>query len=88
MATSIRVLIVEDSEEDTELLVNELRRGGYDPVFERVDNESDMTIALEGSDWDVIISDFNMPQFTGIRALFLVQKYGFDIPFIVMSVSI
>lgn len=88
MATSIRVLIVEDSEEDTELLVNELRRGGYDPVFERVDNESDMTIALEGSDWDVIISDFNMPQFTGIRALFLVQKYGFDIPFIVMSGSI
>ncbi|MHB8482977.1 MAG: putative bifunctional diguanylate cyclase/phosphodiesterase [Nitrospiria bacterium] len=84
----IRILIVEDSEDDATLLVCELQRGGYDPVFKRVDTESAMKAALEEQIWDVVVSDYTMPHFNGLKALLLVQKYGLDLPFIIMSGSI
>ena len=51
------VLIVEDSEDDTLLMVRELQRGGFDPVFERVQTPDSMTAALQAQAWDLIISD-------------------------------
>ncbi len=85
MSAELRVLVIEDSEQDTALLLRELRKGGYAPVCERVETPSAMRVALEKQTWDVIISDFIMPQFSGIEALKLLQDTGMDVPFIVVS---
>jgi phosphoserine phosphatase RsbU/P len=57
MSRPLRVLIVEDSEDDTLLLVRELRRGDYDPIFVRVDNAADMKLALSEQQWDIVLAD-------------------------------
>ncbi len=88
MGLPLRVLIAEDSEDDTALLVGELRRGGYDPVFERVDTPAGMGAALAERTWDIVISDYSMPGFDGLAALGLLQKSGLDLPFIMVSGSI
>jgi len=85
MPKPLRVLIVEDSENDAILLMRELRRSGYTPIYQRVDNADDLRTSLDKDQWDVIISDFVMPQFSGLEALRLVREKGLDIPFIVTS---
>ncbi|MCZ7383067.1 MAG: PAS domain S-box protein [Candidatus Methanoperedens sp.] len=85
MGKPIRALIVEDSENDALLLLRELRRGGYDPAYERVDTPEAMSAALARQTWDIIISDYVMPRFSGMDALKLLQKSGFDLPFIIVS---
>jgi len=85
MPKPLRVLIVEDSENDALLLLRELRHIGYDPLFERVFTAKDLNAALEKQSWDVVISDFVMPQFGGLEALKLVKRKGLDIPFIITS---
>jgi len=85
MATPLRVLVVEDSEVDTMLILRELRRSGFEPVSERVDSTEAMTAALEGGSWDLIISDYALPQFGCAAALSLFQQRGLDIPFIIVS---
>ncbi len=85
MLDPLRVLIVEDSEDDTLLMVRELQRGGFDPVFERVQTPDSMTAALQARAWDLIISDYSMPQFGGGAALTLFKQQGLDIPFIAVS---
>ncbi len=85
MLDPLRVLIVEDSEDDTLLMVRELQRGGFDPVFERVQTPDSMTAALQAQAWDLIISDYSMPQFGGSAALSLFKQQGLDIPFIAVS---
>ena len=85
MSIPLRVLVVEDSEDDILLLLHELKRGGYDPFFKRVETAQSMKTALSGEKWDVIISDFIMPQFTGLSALKILKKSGLDIPFIIVS---
>lgn len=85
MSTELRVLIVEDSEQDTALLLRELRKGGYTPLYERVDTPYAMRAALEEQKWDVVICDFVMPQFSGLEALRVLQETSQDIPFIVVS---
>lgn len=85
MSKALRVLIVEDSEADALLLLRELRSGGYDPGFERVDNPDDMSKALGTREWDIIISDYVMPQFTGLAALQLMKEKALDLPFIIVS---
>ncbi len=85
MGKTLRVLVIEDSEEDTILLIRELQHGGYEPVFERVDTEKAMNAALNKQAWDIIISDYVMPEFSGLGALKLVQKKGLDLPFIIVS---
>src|SRR4051812_21214893 len=82
----IRVLLVEDSEEDALLIARELRRA-YDPYIERVASSPKMRDALEKY-WDVIISDFSMPGFDGLDALRLLQETKLDIPFIIVSGAI
>ncbi len=88
MSIPIRVLIVEDSEDDMLLILHELRKGGYDPDFVQVDNYSSMAEALSEQQWDVIISDYALPEFDGIKALKLLENKGHDIPFILVSGTI
>src|ERR671939_1135572 len=86
MGMPLRVLLVEDSEDDALLLVRMLRRGGYDPVWERVDSPAAMEAALDGGSWDLIISDHSMPGFSSLAALGLLRRKGFvDLPFIIVS---
>jgi two-component system sensor histidine kinase EvgS len=85
MAKPLQVLIVEDSENDALLLLRELRRSGYTPASERVDTAASLNAALEKQPWDVIISDFVMPQFSGLEALKMIRGKGFDVPIIIMS---
>jgi len=82
---ALRVLLVEDSDNDARLLVHELRQGDYEPVHERVDTPEAMAAALEKQDWDVVIADYVMPRFSGLEALKLLQDRGLDLPFIVVS---
>jgi len=88
MDNHLRVLIIEDSEDDAALLVRELRRGGYEPAHERVETADDLTAALDRQDWDIIIADYSMPRFNGITALKLVRARGLDVPFIFVSGTI
>jgi len=85
MAKPLRVLIVEDSEDDALLLVFELRRGDYSPVFRRVESYEAMRRALEQESWDLVISDYVLPGFSGLEALRLVRQSGLDLPFIIVS---
>jgi phosphoserine phosphatase RsbU/P len=85
MGKPLRVLIVEDSEDDALLLVFELRRGDYSPVARRVESFEAMQQALEEETWDVVISDYVLPGFSGLEALRLVRKSGLDLPFIIVS---
>lgn len=88
MGTPIRMLVVEDSEDDAMLLISELREAGYDPAFERVDTAKAMKAALATEPWDLVISDYSMPRFSASAALTLLQESGLDLPFIIVSGAI
>ncbi len=83
--SSLRLLLVEDSEADAALLLRELRRGGYAVTFERVESAGGMRAALSRGSWDIIISDCGMPSFNALTAVRMVREAGSDIPFIVLS---
>src|SRR5688572_3256003 len=85
MSVPLRVLMVEDSEEDAQLVVLELRRGGYQPQWVRVDTANATRDALRDSQWDVIISDYSMPSFSGLDALEILKSSGLDIPLLMVS---
>lgn len=85
MSKPLRVLLVEDSERDAALLLLYLRRGGYKPAVERVETAADMQARLEASEWDVIISDANLPNFSARAALEVLHASGRKVPFIVLS---
>jgi len=85
MGKPLHVLFVEDSEDDALLLIFELRRGDYSPVAKRVETIEALQQALEEETWDVVISDYVLPGFSGLEALKLVRKSGLDLPFIVVS---
>jgi len=88
MGTAIKVLIVEDSPDDAALVLRELRRGGYEPVSERVETAEAMNAALERAEWDVILSDYTMPHFSALQALETLKSKQLDIPFIIISGTI
>src|SRR5437899_4518314 len=81
----LRILMVEDSVEDTFFVVRELQRGGFNVTFERVDTHGSMLAALENGPWDLIISDYSMPAFGGPDALALYLDSGLEAPFIIVS---
>src|ERR1700743_2414026 len=85
MTKPINLLVVEDSENDTYLLMQELRRGGYAPTHSRVETAGDMSKALRLSEWDVVVSDYSMPRFNGAEALKLFTEQKLNIPFIFVS---
>src|SRR5215472_3138845 len=84
----IRVLIIEDSPDDAELIVLELKRGGYDPDYLRVDRAETMHEALQHGEWDLILSDYSLPHFTVGEALKLIEHNGSDLPFVIVSATI
>jgi diguanylate cyclase (GGDEF)-like protein/PAS domain S-box-containing protein len=84
----LRVLVIEDSENDTLLLVRELKRGGYDPTYTRVETAEAMEAAIDQEGWDVVVSDHSMPQFNSFKALDLLKTRGLDLPFIIVSGTI
>ena len=87
MTQSISVLMIEDSAEDAELIMRKLRRAAFDPDMRRVYTEADYLDALE-SNPDIILGDYKMPQFNGLRALELLKERHLAIPFILISGSI
>ncbi len=87
MSTKLKVLIVEDSAADAELALHELRRAGYDPEWKRVETEPEY-LAQIGQGWDIILSDYNLPEFSGPRALELLRERDPDFPFIIISGAI
>src|SRR6266576_4758770 len=88
MSIPLRLLIIEDCEDDALLAVRELRRAGYDVRFERVETAVAMAAALNERTWDLVIADYSLPQFSGTAALELLKSTGLDIPFIIISGSI
>ena len=88
MKLHLRVLIVEDSEDDMLLMLRELKRGGYTLDYTRVDTPASMQAALERQEWDIAIADYTLPAFSAPEALKLLQSQGLDIPFIIVSGTI
>jgi len=80
----LRVLHLEDSELDHELTLAHLARGGLRCEARRVDSEVEFLAAL-GEEWDAIISDYNLPGFSGLVALDLLKAEGLDVPFVLVS---
>ncbi len=83
--SSLRILLVEDSENDADLMLLALADAGLKVEGRRVDTEAAMRAALGGGAWDLVISDFNMPRFSATAALALLRQFDIDIPFIVVS---
>jgi signal transduction histidine kinase/DNA-binding response OmpR family regulator len=88
MSRSLNVLIVEDCEDDVLLLKRHLRQGGYQLHCSWVDTAPALNQALSEETWDVVISDYSLPSFTAIDALFMLQKKALDLPFIIVSGAI
>lgn len=85
MFSLLHVLIVDDSEDDTLLMVRALEKGNFKLYYQRVENAVEMNKALDARVWDMVLSDYSMPGFSGTDALALCQKKGFDVPFIIVS---
>jgi diguanylate cyclase (GGDEF)-like protein len=86
MSKLLRVLIIEDSEDDAELLAIALESGGYQVIHQRVDTRVDMETALSNSQpWDIVIADYSMPQFSAIAALEVLKEWQLDLPFVIVS---
>ncbi|MDZ8053589.1 MAG: PAS domain S-box protein [Aulosira sp. ZfuVER01] len=88
MLPYLNVLIVEDSEDDTLLLLRELYRSGYTVNYVRVDTADGMEAALNQQSWDIVIADYSLPAFSGLDALKLLQRQKLDLPFIIVSGTI
>src|SRR5882724_9157053 len=85
MNKTLRVLNVEDSERDATLVRRHLALAGYDVIAERVDTHAAMKAALEERHWDLILSDYTMPNFSALDALAVLEESGLDIPTIIIS---
>jgi two-component system, cell cycle sensor histidine kinase and response regulator CckA len=88
MNTPLQLLLVEDSESDAELVARALEKAGFDLSWKRVETAVDLRLALSEQTWDVVVSDYRMPQFSAPAALAIVQETGVDLPFIVVSGTI
>jgi two-component system, cell cycle sensor histidine kinase and response regulator CckA len=88
MTSQLRVLIVEDSEDDLLLLLRELRRGDYTLDYVRVETAVEMQAALDRQAWDIVIADYTLPRFSAPEALELLQQQQQDLPFIIVSGTI
>ena len=82
------MLVIEDSPNDAELILQQLASGGYDVVHERVQTAAALNAALARGTWDIVVSDYSMPSFTGLDALKIVKALGLDVPFVIVSGTI
>jgi PAS domain S-box-containing protein len=88
MKTTLRILVVEDSEDDALLELHLIKKAGFSVEYERVETAEEMKKLLKESTWDIILSDYAMPHFNGLEALSILKKSGIDIPFIIISGTI
>ncbi|MFZ4774327.1 MAG: PAS domain-containing protein [Terrimicrobiaceae bacterium] len=88
MSIPLRALIAEDSEEDTLLLLRELKRGGYEVTHERVETPEGLRAALAHGPWEILLCDYTFPRFSGKEALQIFKESGLDLPFIYVSGTI
>jgi signal transduction histidine kinase len=84
----LRLLLIEDSEDDAAILLRELRRGGFTVTPTRVQTAEELDQALDEGPWDVIIADYALPRFDGLTAFAQVQRRGLDVPFLIVSGTI
>lgn len=84
----LHLLLVEDSEDDEFLLLRHLKKSGYEVTHRRVETDPDMREALASGTWDLIISDYSMPRFSGLKALEVYKELDCDLPFIIVSGTI
>jgi len=87
-AKTIRVLMVDDSEDDVVLTIRELQKGGYHPDYIRIQTAPAMRDALKNNSWDIILCDYKMPQFNAVEAIRLLREANLDIPIIIVSGTI
>ncbi|MFH7320457.1 response regulator [Desulfurivibrio sp. D14AmB] len=85
MAEQLRVLLVEDADDDAALILRALKKGGYELEHLRVETAAELRAALERQPWDLILSDYAMPHFNGMEALELVKEHNLEAPFILVS---
>jgi PAS domain S-box-containing protein len=85
---SLRVLMVESSEDDELLLIRKLKKGGYDAVYERVETAAAMKKALKEKQWDIILCDYSLPKFNAPSAIAILKKANIGIPIIIVSGTI
>lgn len=85
MAIPIRLLIVEDTEDDCLLVVRELKKAGYEPTYERVETAVAMADVLDKQEWDMVLCDYVLPHFSGIDAIKLLKSRQVDLPCIILS---
>jgi len=81
----IKILIAEDSEDDALLLISRIKKDGFDPVYKRVDSLEAMRAALDKKEWNLVLSDYDMHDFSGLDALNLLRQKNSEIPFIIIS---
>ena len=77
--------MVDDSENDVLLIIHNLQKGGYDPLYERVETAAAMKNALKVKQWDIIICDYKMPKFNAPSAIAVLKETNIDIPLIIVS---
>src|SRR5580700_9128497 len=87
MPRPLKLLMAEDNPDDADLVLEELRRAGFEPDWRRVDTEDTFLEHLNGG-LDLVLSDFQMPTFNGLRALDLLKQRGLEVPFILISGTI
>jgi PAS domain S-box-containing protein len=82
---NLNILLIEDSEKDAERMLRELEKAGYAVKFRRIETEKGMRQALEEKEWDLALSDYTLPRFSGRAALELSREKASDLPFILVS---
>src|SRR4029079_4971770 len=88
VSKAIKVLVVEDSDDDAKLAMRMLRQGGFEPTWRRVQEAEALKAAMREGRWEAVLPAFRLPGFSGVDALKLFRATGLDIPFIFVSGTI